>query len=290
MGEELIERGFASRGGLWSAAALVNHPNEVRRLHKDYIDAGSAYICTNTYSTIPSYLEKFDLDDRREELTHLAGQLAREAATDRKVKVMGSLPPLDESYRPDCVPPFDEAQPIYRSLVDCLVDYVDLFLAETMSSSEEAVNVARVVRSHPRADSMELMISFTLEDAERGFVRSGESVEKAVDAVKEFEPSAILFNCSTPESILSGVRQAKESTNIPIGCYPNRFRPVPENWTLDNEQVIVKDEGLCEDAFVKWSRRYIEAGAVLVGGCCGIGPAYIRSLAEDLKQLNSDLH
>lgn len=283
MGEELIERGFATRGGLWSAAALVNHPAEVKQLHLDYIEAGARYIGSNTYSTIPSYLDKQGLGDRCEGLTRLAGQLATEAAMGRDVRVMGSLPPLDESYRPDLVPPFEEAEPIYRSLVDCLDEYADLFLAETMSSIEEAVNVARVVRDHSGAKSKDLMISFTLEDMERGYLRSGESVEQAINTVERFEPAAILFNCSTPEAILSGLRQAKSVTDLPLGCYPNRFRPVPEEWTLDNEQVIVKDEGLTVDSYISWMTTFIEEGACFVGGCCGIGPAYIRGLSQHLS-------
>lgn len=280
MGEELINRGFASRGGLWSAKALLDHPAEVERLHRDYIAAGAQYITTNTYSTIPSYLDKEGLGDKMGELAALAGRLARQAAGDSDAEVIGSLPPLDESYRPDLVPDEGYSAPIYRKLIDCLVDSVDLFLAETMSSIDEALHVVRIVREHPKANSKRLIVSFTLEDIERGYVRSGETVKQAVDAMRPFEPIAILVNCSTPESILNGIRQAKDCGDIETGGYPNRFRPVPPEWSLDNEQEIERDDDLTVETFVEWSRQYIDAGATYLGGCCGIGPKFIQGLKD----------
>ena len=98
MGAELIRRGAATSGGLWSAQALLDNPEAVVETHHDFIRAGARLIITNSYSSIPSYLEKEGLEDRYEELTSLAGQLARRAADETKenVRGAGSLPPLSE--------------------------------------------------------------------------------------------------------------------------------------------------------------------------------------------------
>ena len=79
MGQELIRRG-SPPGGLWSAKALIDKPESVRAVHQDYIDAGARVIITNSYSTIPSYLAKENMQSRYAELTETAAVLAREVA------------------------------------------------------------------------------------------------------------------------------------------------------------------------------------------------------------------
>ena len=147
MGHELIRRG-SPPGGLWSAKALIDKPESVRAVHQDYIDAGAQVIITNSYSTIPSYLAKENMQSRYIELTKVAAQLAREVADQAKdvVRVAGSVPPLSESYRHDLVPEDAHARPIYQAIVGALSDYVDLYVCETMSSVREAVNAAWSVR------------------------------------------------------------------------------------------------------------------------------------------------
>ena len=287
MGEELAERGFSTRDGLWSARALIDHPEAVTALHEEYLAAGATIITTNTYSTIPSYLDKAGLGHRMRELATSASQLARAAiekhGRNNDKRIAGCLPPLDESYRPDRVPPAIKAIPVYRELIESMAPSVDLFLAETMSSIDEATHVADALRESPDTARREWMVSFTLDDRDGAKLRSGESVTNAVAAMSGYDPIAILFNCTTPESVLLGIEEAHKVATCPIGGYPNRFKPVPEGWTLDDEQEIIRDVGLNPDTFVDWSNRFIEAGATYLGGCCGIGPSFIRELALSLN-------
>ena len=134
LGGELIRRGWPS-GGLWSAKALVEQPEIIRNVHDDYINAGARVIITNTYSTIPSYLDKSGMGDSYLELTEKAGRIARAAADESEfeVKVAASIPPLSESYRPDLVPEAEVALPIYGAMADCLAPFTDVYLCETMS-------------------------------------------------------------------------------------------------------------------------------------------------------------
>ena len=291
MGEELADRGFSTRDGLWSARALIDHPNEIVALHQEYLSAGAEVITTNTYSTVPSYLAKAGLGDRVRELATSAAELARKALDEfdkpNGARVAGCLPPLDESYRPDLVPAAHEAIPIYRDLIDSMAPSVDLFLAETMSSIDEAQHVAEALRSSPDFAAFEWMVSFTLDDRDGTKLRSGESVTEAVKALSVQKPIAILFNCTTPQSILDGVGCAHKVTTCRVGGYPNRFKPVPEDWTLDDDQEIMRDAGLTRDKFVSWSNRFLDAGASYLGGCCGIGPSYIEALARNLHARSS---
>lgn len=287
MGEELADRGFSTRDGLWSARALIDHPNEVTALHQEYLVAGSEIITTNTYSTIPSYLEKAGMGHRVRELATLAANLARRALHEfglpKGSLIAGCLPPLDESYRPDLVPAAHEAIPVYRELIESMAPSVDLFLAETMSSIDEAQHVAEALRSSEGSATSQWMVSFTLDDRDGTKLRSGEPVTEAVTSLGAYEPIAILFNCTTPQSVLAGVERAQKSTPCRVGGYPNRFKPVPEDWTLDDDQEIIRDAGLTPETFVYWSNRFIEAGASYLGGCCGIGPSYIDALARNLE-------
>ncbi len=106
MGGELMKRGANSGKALWSAQSLIDAPEMVTQVHADFIAAGADIITTNSYSTIPSYLGKQGLAHEFETYTAKAGRLARAAADSAigSVRVAGSLPPLDESYRADLVP------------------------------------------------------------------------------------------------------------------------------------------------------------------------------------------
>ena len=293
MGEELAERGFATYGGLWSASALLNHPQEVTALHAEYLNAGAQIVTTNTYSTVPSYLDKEGMGHRVKELARLAVQLARNALDDfshsGSRRLAGCLPPLSESYRPDLVPPFHEAKPIYRDLITGMDGAVDLYIAETMSSIDEAVHVAEVLQEVSPAQSKPWFVSFTLDEAREASLHSGESVSEAIRAIKRYNPSAILFNCTTPSAILKGIKVARDVADCRVGGYPNRFKEVPEGWTLDGEQSIQRNVGLDIDAFVTWLDRFVRAGATVVGGCCGVGPSYIRAIAEYIGENRHEL-
>ena len=283
MGGEIQSRIPKAAHGLWSATALVEAPDLVVDLHREYIDAGADVITTNTYSTIPSYLGKGGMADRFEELTGLAARLARKAASqaDRPVLVAGALPPLDESYRPDLVPSFDEAAPIYRRMVRAMAADVDLFLCETMASAREARCAAEQALGH--GGGKPVYVSWTLGEEPGTGLRSGETIADAFAALDGLDIAAFLFNCTHPESIEVGLKELKPLTDKPLGCYPNRLNRVPEGWTLDNERVVGLRDDLPVELYVESIQRSIDHGATIVGGCCGIGPQYIRAMSESVR-------
>ena len=283
MGGEIQRRLPGAGHGLWSAKALIEAPELVVELHREYIASGADVITTNTYSTVPSYLAKGGMADRAEELTNLAARLARQAAdaADGHVLVAGSLPPLDESYRADLVPSEDAAQPVYRRMVRAMADHVDLYLCETMSSVREAHGAATAAIEHGRGKPV--YVSWTLDEAPGAGLRSGETVTEAHAALSHLDVAAFLFNCTHPEAIEAGIRELRSLTDKPIGCYPNRLNRVPAGWTLDNEQDIGVREDLPVELYVKAIERSIDNGATIVGGCCGIGPSYIRAMTERVR-------
>lgn len=284
MGGEIQSRLPQAKNGLWSALALIDCPQLVSELHREYIDAGADVIATNTYATIPSYLGKAGVAARYEELTRQAAQLARAAADEsaRPVQVAGALPPLEESYRPDLVPPAAEAAPVYAALVKAMAGQVDVWLCETMSSAAEGVNAAQQARQ--LGGGKPVWVAWTLNETPGAGLRSGESIATAVRAVEDLDVDAFLFNCTHPEAIEAGLAELRTLTDKPIGCYPNRLNRVPANWALDGNLVTGRRRDLPQEVYVAAIERSIELGAEIVGGCCGIGPSDIKAVAQRLRQ------
>ena len=280
MGNELLARRSDLVSGLWSAQYLIDAPQLVKEIHLEYINAGADLITTNTYSTIPSYLSKKNVENRMPELIGLAGKLAREAADDseKEIIVAGSLPPLEESYRPDLVIDAEEAIPIYEVLIKELTPFVDIFICETMSSIKEMQHVMEALNNLD--NKKPVWISWTLKEDKKNRLRSGESIEEAFNASATVKPEAYLFNCTDPYAISEGIKVLKQLTQKPIGGYPNVFN-VPDGWTLDNDiQVSVRD--LSIEKFLEFAEEWRKLGASIIGGCCGIGPRFIKAIS-DLK-------
>ena len=240
LGSILLQRANKSSTGLWSAQFLLNDPAAITKLYEEYVSIGSDLITTNTYSTIPSYLDKENISAQMSELIDIAGRLAREVADKHEnVRVAGSLPPLEESYRPDLVLDETKALPIYKTLIEGLLPYVDIFLCETISSIQETKNVLKALDLYNK--NIPIWLSWTLKEDKKNVLRSGESIEEAFAFAEQYNPEAYLFNCTDPNAISSGLEVLRNLTKKPIGGYPNVFS-VPDGWTLDNDVETLKND------------------------------------------------
>jgi S-methylmethionine-dependent homocysteine/selenocysteine methylase len=284
MGRELRRRGVEIPGTIWSAGALIAAPEVVRQVHADYIAAGADVITTNSYGVIRADLAKEGLEDRFAELNGLACALAAEAraAAGREVLIAGSLPPLRGSFRPDLVGPDEEIKPLYREQAELLAPHVDLLICETMSSAAEGLAAATAAC----ATGLPVWVAWTLHEDHSGRLRSGENVGKAAAIIEDLPVSALLVNCSAPESVSAAMPELAAFGPLPAGGYANAFAPVPEDWTLNGEREVDGMIGLRGDldpeAYLAFAREWRAAGARIIGGCCGIGPAHIARLRQDL--------
>ena len=286
MGRELLEIGAPFRQPEWSALALIEGPEWVVRAHTNFIDAGADVIITNSYAVVPFHLgeERFAASGR--ELAALSGRLARQAAAaapdDRTVRVAGSLPPLFGSYRPDLYDAAD-APRIIDPLVDGLAPNVDVWLGETLSSIAEAAAVrAALERAGAAASGRPLWISYTLDDSRQARLRSGEPVGDAVSAAIDLGAGAVLFNCCLAESISAAmpVAVATAAGRAAIGGYANRFVEAHTSNVAANSGLSALRNDLDAVTYRDIVETWIEAGATLVGGCCGMGPEHIAALAS----------
>jgi S-methylmethionine-dependent homocysteine/selenocysteine methylase len=281
-GRELLKRGVPILTEIWSATALYLAPEIVKSVHADFIRAGADIITTNTYGVIRHELAREGIEDRFAELNTLACQLAVEArdAAGAPTLIAGSLPPLNGSYRPDRVWPFETIEPLYREQAELLAPWVDLFLCETMSSAAEGLAAATAAASTGKP----VWVSWTLHEDRSGRLRSGETVADAVAALDGLPVSGLLVNCCAPESITSAMPELIATGAAYLGGYANTFTPVPEDWTLDGSETssgfIDLRTDLDPDAYGVHARRWLDAGATVVGGCCGTRLAHIRHLRE----------
>ncbi|TKB28568.1 homocysteine S-methyltransferase family protein [Desulfopila sp. IMCC35006] len=287
MGRELLRMGAPFRQPEWSALSLIEAPDLVRKAHESFAAAGSDILTTNNYAVVPFHIgeERFAAEGAR--LTALAGQLAHQAASVFGCQVAGSLPPLFGSYRPDLFIP-ERAPALLKIIIDALSPHVDLWLAETTSSLEEAQAVADALSG----DDRPLWIAFTLLDGEESQkktprLRSHQTVISAVHSVIEFGASAILFNCSQPEVMAAAVDTAvhefkRLKVNLPVGVYANAFPPMQKD-ALANATTEEIRQDLDPAGYLDFVDTWCRLGATIIGGCCGIGPEHIAILHERLQ-------
>jgi S-methylmethionine-dependent homocysteine/selenocysteine methylase len=296
MGRQLLRMGAPFRLPEWSALALIEAPQFVSDAHDAFIAAGAEVITTNSYAIAPSRIGDARFAAEGRELANLSGRLAHDAArrAPRRVLVAGSLPPVFESYRPDLFD-VDRAPAIIDVLVSGLAPNIDLWLIETQSSTVEAeVAIAAARRQSP----LPIWVSYTLRD-EQGRngppeLRSGEPVERAVATALRHGARAVLFNCSQPEvmndAVLAAVAALEQDSDEPprIGVYANAFAPEPcavEPYAGISE---LRDD-LSAARYLELAKQWVQSGATLVGGCCGIGPEHIAALRAYFSMSESDI-
>jgi S-methylmethionine-dependent homocysteine/selenocysteine methylase len=285
MGRELARVGAPFKQPEWSALALYEAPPAVTQVHQDFINHGAEIITTNSYAVVPFHIGETRFQADSFTLAQLAGKLAKQAVENsgKSAKIAGSLPPLFGSYRFDLFQA-DKVQQVAQPLIDGLSPYVDFWLFETQSNSQEPLSVIPLL---PK-DNREIWVSFTLQDEEPTNIpqlRSGESVADAVKAVVEKGTKAVLFNCCQPEVIEQAIQVAKSvigEQEIQIGAYANAFPPQPKDATANDGLDEIRQD-LDPNAYLMWARKWVAAGATIVGGCCGITPAHIRVLAQNLN-------
>jgi S-methylmethionine-dependent homocysteine/selenocysteine methylase len=290
MGRELERIGAPFRQPEWSALALMDGPERVVEAHLNFVDAGAEVITTNSYACVPFHIGQERFDTRGRELATLSGVLARQAATiaretkRRTVAVAGSIPPVFGSYKPELFDK-DAAASIASVLIEALARAIDVWLVETISSIVEAQTILEAIQEFgdPIAVRPRWM-SFTLDDAlidGSARVRSGESISAAVDAMAG-QVESILFNCSQPEVMSAAIGEASKRLGdapIRVGAYANAFAAVPTDSDQSaNESLSVFRKDLTPERYASFARDWIDAGATIVGGCCGITPEHIRAL------------
>lgn len=261
MGTELEARGVDTGGRAWSARALDSDPSVVAAIHADYARAGATVHTANTFRTQPR-----SVGSRFAALARRAVGLAR-GAVPAGHRVAGSVAPLEDCYSPERSPPEPEAE--HAALIEVLAEAgVDLLLVETFPHVPEALAAVR------RAVATGLPVWLSLTPGYRADLLTPGALYAGACAARDLGAAAVLVNCAPASQTLAYV-QALSAVGLPFGAYANGGAP---------------DEGLgwgapgAPAAYLAWARRWREAGASLLGGCCGTSPAVIAALAMGLSE------
>jgi S-methylmethionine-dependent homocysteine/selenocysteine methylase len=288
MGYELKLRGVKVPShieSIWSALALIEDPDAVVDVHVAYIEAGADVLTINNYAVTPPILAREGMEHRVEELTGLAVDLAEKACslTGRRPRLAGSFPPLETSYRADLIKGREEVLEGYRRIASALAGRVDLILCETLASSREAVWACEAASE----TGCEFWMSWTLQGTRLNTLPSGESLSRAFSALAELKPSAYLVNCCGANFVTAAIPELRGLTTAPVGGYANAESVVPGTGragVADDPESAQRSAATALDPerYAAEVQQWLDAGASIIGGCCGTRPKHIRRLREML--------
>ncbi len=264
MGRFLQTRGLPQchPSDLWS----VERPEEVQRLHEAYIEAGADIIFTNTFGASRLRLEPYGWGHRVRELNRVAVMLAR-AASRGTALVAGDIGPCGPGATTFRSLSGKAATSIFVEQIEALASAnVDLLAIETISDLEEmnaALSAARSV-----ATGLPILASLTF--TRDGKLQSGEGPATAARALEAMGAQIVGANCSFGfQSLLPICEEMAAATSLPLAMKPSAGVPPASPPSADEAAAYAK--------------RLVEAGANLVGGCCGVGPSMLRTIAQAVK-------
>lgn len=272
VGTELIARGLGQGvpPELWNA----DNPDVVRAVHTAYFEAGADVVTTNSFGGTPLRLAVHGLENRAFALNRAAARLAREAAPPGRY-VAGSLGPTGKFLEPHGPATEPELAASYAEQARALVEGgVDVLIIETQYDLREALAALRGVQL---VSSLPVFVTMTFSAKPRGyFTLMGDSAAKAAAALEGAGAAAVGANCTlTSEQMVGCVRALRPATGLPIIAQANAGQPVPRpDGSVGYAQSL--------DDYVRHVPAIIEAGAGIVGGCCGTNPATIQAMASVL--------
>ena len=280
MGQELVRRAKRPPSPLWSAQVLMDEPDVVEAVHRDYINAGAQVLTLNSYSATPERLARDAREDLFEPLQQQAIKVAKNARGETGVTLGGCLSPLFGSYHPDQAPEFDVCLKTYRRVVAQQADDMDVLICETLSSIKE---VEAAVQAGAES-GLPVWCGMSTKDQDGTVLRSGESVEEAAQAAKTLGAAAVAINCSWPEAVTQAL-PALAGIGLPFGGWANGFSDAAGDLALGGTvDGMAKRNDLGPEQYGDHVMTWVDAGATLVGGCCEVGPAHIAHLAERLTK------
>ena len=249
---------------------ILEHSEVMLDLQRRYVEAGSQILCTPTFSANRLRLKDFGLEDQLKELNLRLVELTREAASG-KALVAGDLPTLGRPLEPVGDMPYSEAYDIYREHMEALAEAgVDLFALETLMGADEAVAALDA------AAALDLPVWCSFSAEADGSLMFGGNVWETAAMLQELGAVAVGVNCSVgPDQLESVIRSIRAAVDIPVIAKPNAGLPVMDEHGQAHYSMGPED-------FARHIQTLIEAGAGIVGGCCGTTPEYIRQVAAGL--------
>ena len=271
MGTVLQQRGLPPGG----VPELLNlsRPDLLRSIYREYLDAGSRVLYTNTFGA--NALKLARTGRTVEEIVTAAVQIVREAVTEAErdgvppALTALDIGPLGELLEPMGTLPFERAYALFREVAEAGARAgADCVVIETMSDLYEAKAALLAVKE---ATSLPAFVTMSFDETGRTF--TGCTVASMARTLEGLGADAVGLNCSLgPDRAAPLLAELCANTRLPVIAKPNAGLPDPVDGHYDMDPA----------AFSKALLSCLDAGVSIFGGCCGTSPAYIRKLGETL--------
>lgn len=252
----------------------LSSPEMVGEIHREYLQAGAQLIETNTFGANPIKLGPHGLAEKTMQINQRGAEIARDIAGER-AWVAGSIGPLGKPLSPIGKIAVSEALALFRPQVRGLVQGgVDLFVLETISDVQELAAAIQAVRRE-----CELPIVACATFPAEGRTLMGYTPEEVMTSMTRLGVQVVGANCSEgPHDMLDTIERLKlANPELPIAAMPNAGSP-----RMMDDRVLYMTS---PEYMAEYARRFIQAGAHLVGGCCGTTPDHIRAIGAMVKAL-----
>ena len=272
MGTELVQRGAVGYDRPLEELNLSN-PELVKSIHLDYIGAGAEIIETNTFGANRFRLAAYGLEERVREINEAAVRIAQEARglTGQRTWIAGSVGPLGRLLAPPGPITAKEARRVFREQITALAESgADILSLETIGDLREMHEAVLAAR-----DVCDLPVMANMTFTEEGRTAAGDSPADIVLSLERLGVTVVGSNCSVgSEGMLRVVQEMASVTRLPLSARPNAGFP-----TYQGGRLIYRSS---PEYVAQYARQMVEAGAAIVGGCCGTTPEHIAAIRDAL--------
>ena len=259
----------------------LRSPELVRDIHRDYVKSGAEVLETNSFGANRVKLVQYGLETQVTEINRAAASIARQAADEatHPVLVAGAVGPLGVRLEPYGPTSEEEARAVFREQMTALkAGGADLFILETFSDLHE---IKEAIRAAREVDAlMPVVAQMTIGADHR--TSYGATAEDVVRRLDQWGADVIGLNCSVgPQIILECIERMAPLTSRKLSAQPNAGMP---------REVGGRSMYMASPEYMAtYARHLIQAGAKVIGGCCGTTPEHIKAICEGIRPLNPRL-
>jgi len=283
MGQELLARGMEPNGTLWSANALIQEKYHHLLLdtHLDFIKSGAEVIVTNTFTLRRKRLRDNNIEDRFEYLNKKAGEIAMKAKKlNPQVLIAGGLPPQNVTYEADT----RDNNIIKNDFYDqakILNPFVDFFYFDVLSSVKEFRLGIEAIKDFNKPYLIGAHIS------EGTKLPSNENISDIINKIEHKNLLGLMLSCVSPENFEKNLDEIK-NLGIPFGFKLNAFiTTTPKDGYLANylksngnpNEFLGQRKDLTPEKISEFAKKFKDAGATILGGCCETRPVHIKEIS-----------
>ena len=285
MGQELLARGMKPNGTLWSANALLK--DEYHQLlldtHLDFIKSGAEIIVTTTFTTRRLRLRDNRIEDKFEYLNTKAGEIAKKAKEKNPhIFIAGGLPPQYLTYEADTRSDSEIKENFYEQ-AKLLNPFIDFFYFDVLSSVREFRLAIEAIENFNKP----YLIGAHISDGVK--LPSGEKVSQIITEIDHKKLLGLMLSCVSPENYELNLNEIK-NLGIPFGFKLNGFiTTCPKSgYTNSNNksksgnpnEFLGQRKDLTPKKMALFVKKFKDAGATILGGCCETRPAHIEEMAK----------